>query len=88
VNGSPERIARIVLNGVRGKLNVKGRTWELEMPPLNILADQDIANLLTYIRRDWGHTAAPVTAEFVAKIRAQTAQHESAWTETELMRVK
>ena len=88
VNGSPERAARIVLNGVRGQLNVKGKTWELEMPPLNILSDQDIANLLTYIRRDWGHTASPVSGDFVAKIRAQTGQRESAWTEPELLRIK
>ncbi len=88
VNGSPERIARIVLNGVRGKLNVKGKTWELEMPPLNILPDQDIANLITYIRRDWGHTASPVKADLVAKIRAETTQRESAWTEPELLRGK
>ncbi len=88
VNGSPERVARIVLNGVRGKLNVKGRTWELEMPPLNILSDQDIANLLTYVRRDWGHTASPVTADFIAKVRADTAKRESAWTEPELLRIK
>jgi mono/diheme cytochrome c family protein len=87
-NGSPERIVRIVLNGLRGKVNVKGKTWELEMPQLNILPDEDIANLLTYIRREWGHTASPVAPEFVAKIRAATSQRESAWTEPELLRVK
>jgi glucose/arabinose dehydrogenase/mono/diheme cytochrome c family protein len=88
VNGPPERIVRIVLNGVRGKLNVKGKNWELEMPPLNILPDEDIANLLTYIRREWGHTASPVAPDFVGKIRAQTADRESAWTEPELLRIK
>jgi hypothetical protein len=29
-----------------------------------------------------------VTAEFVGKIRAETAKRESAWTEAELLRIK
>jgi glucose/arabinose dehydrogenase/mono/diheme cytochrome c family protein len=87
VIGTPERLTRIVLNGIRGKINVKGKTWELEMPPLNILGDEDIASLLTYIRRDWGHTASPIAPDFVKKIRAETAGRQEAWTETELLKI-
>lgn len=86
--GSPERMVRIALNGVRGPLNVKGRTWELEMPPVNILPDEQIAALVTYIRREWGHTASPVSPEFVARIRKETASREEAWTEAELLKIK
>jgi mono/diheme cytochrome c family protein/glucose/arabinose dehydrogenase len=88
VTGSPERLVRIVLNGVRGRMTVKDKVWEMEMPPLNVLADEDIANLLTYIRREWGHTAAPVPAEFVAKVRSETRERDSAWTEEELLKLK
>jgi glucose/arabinose dehydrogenase/mono/diheme cytochrome c family protein len=88
VNGAPERLTRIVLNGVRGRINIKGRNWELEMPPLNILSDEDIASLLTYVRREWGHTASPVAPEFVKKIRAETASRQDAWTEAELLKIK
>jgi mono/diheme cytochrome c family protein len=88
VNGSPERLTRILLNGVRGPLNVKGKVWELEMPPLNILPDSDLAALMTYVRREWGHAASPVTPEFVAKVREQTKDREEAWTEPELLKVK
>lgn len=86
--GSPERLTRIVLNGVRGKINVKGKNWELEMPPLNILSDDDIASLLTYIRREWGHTASPVSPELVQKVRAETGGRQEAWTEAELLKLK
>jgi mono/diheme cytochrome c family protein len=85
--GSPGRMVRIALQGVRGPLNVKGRTWELEMPPVAVLSDEQIAALLTYIRREWGHTASPVSAEFVAKIRKETATREEAWTEAELLKI-
>lgn len=88
VTGSPERLARITLNGVRGPMNVKGKVWELEMPPVNILSDQEIAGILTYIRREWGHTAAPISPQFVAKVRKETEDRADAWTEAELLKVK
>jgi mono/diheme cytochrome c family protein/glucose/arabinose dehydrogenase len=86
--GPAERITRIALNGVRGPLNVKGRVWEMEMPPVNVLSDQEIAALLTYIRREWGHTASPITPEFVGKVRKETADRQEAWTEPELLKIK
>lgn len=86
--GSPERLARIALGGVRGPINVKGRVWELEMPPVNVLTDEQIAALLTYIRREWGHTASPISPEFVAKVRKETADRQEAWTEAELLKIK
>jgi hypothetical protein len=57
------------------------------MPPLNILGDEDIASLLTYIRREWGHTASPIAPDFVKKIRAETAGRQEAWTEAELLKI-
>ena len=86
--GSPERLARIVLHGVRGPLNVKGRIWEMEMPPVNILTDKEIASLLTYIRREWGHNASAITPEFVGKVRKETEQRLDAWTEVELLKIE
>ena len=87
VTGSPERLARIVLQGVRGPLNVKGKTWELEMPSVAILTDQEIASLLTYIRREWGHTASAISPDFIAKVRKETESREDAWTEPELLKI-
>lgn len=86
--GSPERLTRIVLHGVRGPMNVKGRVWELEMPALNVLSDEELAGLMTYIRREWGHTASPILPEFVGKVRKETADRVEAWTEDELLKIK
>ncbi|MGZ8939635.1 MAG: DUF7133 domain-containing protein, partial [Limisphaerales bacterium] len=87
VTGSPERLARIVLHGVRGPLNVKGKTWELEMPSVAILSDQEIASMLTYIRREWGHSASAITPDFIAKVRKETESREESWTEPELLKI-
>ena len=85
--GSPGRLVRIVLQGVRGPIHVKGQVYELDMPTLGILDDEQIAGILTYIRREWGHAASPITTETVKKIRDETAQRDDAWTEAELLKL-
>jgi mono/diheme cytochrome c family protein len=87
VTGSPDRLVRITLNGLRGPINVKGKVWELEMPPVFVLTDKEIAALLTYIRREWGHQASAIKPDFVAKVRADTETREEAWTEAELLKI-
>lgn len=83
--GPEQRLVRIALNGVRGPLTVRGQQFDMDMPPLGVLDDEQIANILTYIRREWGHTASPVEPATVAKIRGETEKREDPWTEKELL---
>jgi mono/diheme cytochrome c family protein/glucose/arabinose dehydrogenase len=87
VSGSDRRLIRIVLNGLRGPIQVKGETFELEMPALGVLDDEQIASVLTYIRREWGHTFEPVEPAAVKAVREETARREDAWTMAELLKV-
>jgi mono/diheme cytochrome c family protein/glucose/arabinose dehydrogenase len=87
VAGPEGRLGRILLHGLRGPVTVNGQTFNLEMPSFSVLSDEQIAAVLTYIRREWGHTAAPVEPATIAKIRAETAARERAWTEPELLQV-
>jgi mono/diheme cytochrome c family protein/glucose/arabinose dehydrogenase len=87
VNGSAERVVRIALHGVRGPLRVDGRSYNLDMPPWGALRDDDLAAVLTFVRREWGNTGTPITAEFVRSQRAATTPHNDAWTQTELLKV-
>ncbi len=41
------------------------------MPPFSRLADQEIADILTFVRESWGNRAAPITAAEVRKARAE-----------------
>jgi mono/diheme cytochrome c family protein/glucose/arabinose dehydrogenase len=84
VNGSEERIIRIVLHGVRGAISVNGRTFQGEMTPLGALDDTQLAGALTYARRSWGHTASPISPAKVAEVRRATSGRNGAWTEAEL----
>ena len=58
------------------------------MPGLPTLSDEEIAGVLTYIRREWEHGALPVEPGEVAKVRAAFATRTSAWTAAELLKVK
>ena len=87
--GSEERVIRIVLHGLNGPITVKGTKFENVMAPLGeALKDEQIANAISYVRASWGNTAAEVTPEQVAKVRADTAGRKTYWTAAELEQVK
>jgi putative membrane-bound dehydrogenase-like protein len=87
--GPDQRLIRIVIHGLRDEITVKGVKWMLNMPAFaEAVDDQQIADVLTYIRREWGHTAAPVKPETVKAVRAATAGREDSWTEAELLKIK
>jgi putative membrane-bound dehydrogenase-like protein len=71
--GSPQATVRIILYGLSGAINVSGRNFIGEMPGLGALDDDQVASVLTYLRREWGHTASPVDPALVKSIRAETA---------------
>lgn len=86
VLGSEERLVRIVMQGLHGPLDVRGTRWNQDMPAW-IADDEDLAAVLTYIRREWGHGAEPITPQTVARIRAAEAQRARPWTAAELLEV-
>ena len=66
-----EDYIRGVLNGRTGQIVVNGQTYNGTMIPMNYLADDQIANALTYVRNSWGNSGDAVTVEEVARIRQQ-----------------
>jgi len=85
VLGPADRPMRIVLQGISGPISVAGTSWQLEMPPLGAaLSDEDIASVLTYVRREWEHNASPVSPADVAKVRATFKDRTISWTANEL----
>lgn len=85
VLGSEQRLARIVMHGLTGPVKVQGRTYNLDMPPLGVLNDDQIASVLTYIRREWEHGASPVTPEAIKTIRDTTGTRSAGWRQDELL---
>jgi mono/diheme cytochrome c family protein len=52
------------------------------------LSDAEIAAVLTYVRRAWGQTAAPIDPAAVQQVRTATAGRTRAWTPEELATIK
>jgi mono/diheme cytochrome c family protein len=73
---------------LRGPLTVKGKAYQLDMPALAVFDDDQIAAVLTYVRREWGHTFPPIDPATVKKIRAETASRDEAWSEAELLKIQ
>jgi mono/diheme cytochrome c family protein/glucose/arabinose dehydrogenase len=89
VLGSPDRVTRIALNGLHGPVVVGRKTYDLEMPGLYALPDEQIAGVLTYIRREWGHEGSPISIEEVARVRKESADRgQTQWTAGELLKIK
>jgi mono/diheme cytochrome c family protein len=84
--GPADRPIRIILGGLNGPIEVGGTKWQLEMPALPILSDEDIAGALTYVRREWEHNASAVTPGDVANLRAATKGRTKPWTAEDLQR--
>jgi mono/diheme cytochrome c family protein len=70
VNGDPDALIKIVLNGLKGEMEIKGEVYNSEMPPQAHLTDQQIADVLTFVRGSFGNTSGPITPEQVASVRA------------------
>ena len=74
----PEVTARILLNGKEGPVGL--------MPPVGgVLTDEQIAGVLTYVRREWGQSGTPVDPATVKTVRALTADRTRPWKHEELM---
>jgi mono/diheme cytochrome c family protein len=73
VNGPPEGVVRIILRGQSGQSLIDGKPGGGIMPAQATLSDQEIAEIVTYVRATFGdkEEAAGVSPEFVAKIRAE-----------------
>ena len=82
--GSDEVLTRIVLHGVTGPVEVHGRSYDMTMPGIKGFTDEQVAAVLTYVRRNWEHAADPVTPESVKAVREKHEGRELPWTIKEL----
>lgn len=86
----PARVIRIVLDGLTGPIQVKGQPFNSQMPGWRppALSEQEIAQVITYIRKAWGNNASAVTPEQVAAVMKETEGRGGAlWTVEELLKV-
>jgi mono/diheme cytochrome c family protein len=69
VTGDKSQLIKIVLNGLSEPMVINGETYNNAMPSHSFLSDQQIADVLTYIRGTFGNKAETVKPEEVASSR-------------------
>ena len=69
VLGDKATLIKIVLNGMQG-VDIGGEDYHGVMAPHPDLTDQQIADVLTYVRNNFGNKASAVTAAQVKTVRA------------------
>ena len=74
VLGDKEWLIKNVLLGQQGPIEVKGQHYNNIMTKLDFLRDKQIAEVLTYVRSNFGNSASAVTEEEVRKVRASLKQ--------------
>jgi len=90
VTGNPERLTKVVLNGLTGPITLNGEHYETEvaMPPNMsnpaLQTDQDLADLFNYIRNLGENQASQVTVKEVKTYRAKAEKRAQPWTEEDL----
>jgi mono/diheme cytochrome c family protein len=89
VLGGTKRLGMIVLKGLQGPLTVKGAQFgtAVMQPWDKTLTDAKIADVLTYIRQEWGNKASPVNAAQISALRKELASHPDSYTEADLKAV-
>jgi len=67
----PDRgLAMIILYGLRGEIEVAGRTYRGYMPPMTHLPDEEIEAILAYMTRTWADRQSTLSAADIAALRA------------------
>jgi mono/diheme cytochrome c family protein len=89
VLGHQEVLARILVNGMNGPIEVLGNQYNGNMPAfgpggLN-LKPLDIASVLTYIRQEWGSAGSDFTEETMKKYMDMYSARTTPWNAEEIV---
>jgi mono/diheme cytochrome c family protein len=71
INGDKTNLIQIVIEGLKANETKNGKTYSRAMPPGPDLKDQEVADVLTYIRNSFGNKASAVRAAVVKSVRSQ-----------------
>jgi mono/diheme cytochrome c family protein len=70
VHGRAERMVRAILFGLQGEVSMGGKRFNSVMAPLGeLLDDEQVAAVTTYVRQSFGNFASPVSPDLVARVR-------------------
>lgn len=87
VQGSEEKLIKLVLKGLHGPITINGKDYPGQVPMTayeGLLTDEEIASVLTYIRNSFGNLSDAVMPETVKKVRAEVKDKKGFYSPVEL----
>ena len=70
VLGDKTKLIKVLLLGLNEDVEIDGEYYSNPMPPQATLKDEEIADVLTFVRNSFGNKAAAITATQVKAVRA------------------
>ncbi|WP_312695788.1 PVC-type heme-binding CxxCH protein [Sphingobacterium mizutaii] len=89
VTGSEDRLIKLTLNGLLGPIEVNGKKYpgQVPMTPFGMmLNDQEIADVLTYVRNSFTNKANPISAAKVKEIRESIKDKKGFYSPEDLLK--
>jgi mono/diheme cytochrome c family protein len=87
VVGDAERLVKLTMHGLMGPITVGGKKYDGKVPMTafgKLLNDEELAAVLTYIRKSFGNNADDIKPEFVKTVREKTKTHKGYYLASEL----
>ncbi|HEY3372037.1 MAG TPA: cytochrome c [Prolixibacteraceae bacterium] len=70
VGRDPKELVAVLMKGLNGKVEVNGEVYNSFMPSQAQLTDEEMADVLSYIRSSFGNSYDQVDADLVKKVRS------------------
>jgi len=69
VNGDRNRLIKVILEGLEEEIEVNGESYNRVMAAHSFLTDKQVADVITYIRSNFGNTSDAIKEEEVKGLR-------------------
>lgn len=70
VKGDKTKLIKVVLNGLPPNTDIDGQAYTNSMPAQTMLTEQQVADVLTYVRSSFGNKYSPVKVTEVKAVKA------------------
>ncbi len=89
VRGDAARLIKVVLHGLSGPVTVAGQQFgsgpnAVPMPALGGLSDEQIADVLSFVRQQYGAQSSAISPDQVKAVRTETTGRATPWIPAEL----
>ena len=73
-SGKKEEFISILLNGLKGPIEIHGKKYNQTMPGQNFLSDEELAQIINYVSKSFKNNGTEVTSSDVKALRNESVK--------------